>query len=59
MIDYVDAVYIASPNGLHHYDQAKYFLQLQKHVFVEKPICFKTEQALQLKQIANKNQVVC
>lgn len=54
MIDYVDAVYIASPNGLHYY-QATYFLQLQKHVFVEKPICFKTEQVIPLKTIANKN----
>ncbi|WP_237243731.1 Gfo/Idh/MocA family protein [Spiroplasma eriocheiris] len=32
MLDHIDAIYIASPNGL-HYQQAKYFLQQQKHVF--------------------------
>jgi predicted dehydrogenase len=39
LADNVDAVYIASPNGL-HFEQAMYFLSQQKHVFLEKTPCF-------------------
>ncbi|GAA6238559.1 MAG: hypothetical protein SPLM_06760 [Spiroplasma phoeniceum] len=37
--EFIDIIYIASPNGL-HYQQAKYFLQQQNHVLVEKPATF-------------------
>lgn len=57
MVDSIDAVYIASPNGL-HYDQAKYFLAQQKHVLVEKPISFTYEESLELAKIAKMNNVI-
>ncbi|WP_338982811.1 Gfo/Idh/MocA family oxidoreductase [Spiroplasma endosymbiont of Othius punctulatus] len=57
MVEIIDAVYIASPNGL-HYEQAKYFLTQQKHVLVEKPITFTYEQALELTKIAKLNNVI-
>ncbi|AHI53932.1 oxioreductase [Spiroplasma sabaudiense Ar-1343] len=56
IVDEVDAVYIASPNGL-HYEQAKYFLLQQKHVLIEKPITLDAHQALELGQIATMNNV--
>ncbi|WP_342256842.1 Gfo/Idh/MocA family protein [Spiroplasma endosymbiont of Poecilobothrus nobilitatus] len=54
MLDYIDIIYIASPNGL-HYQQAKYFLQQQKHVLVEKPATFFAHELIELKQIAEIN----
>ncbi|WP_342259250.1 Gfo/Idh/MocA family oxidoreductase [Spiroplasma endosymbiont of Dioctria linearis] len=56
MLDEVDAVYIASPNGL-HYEQAKYFLTQQKHVLLEKPLTLSFEQALEISEIAKRNNV--
>ncbi|QHX36640.1 Gfo/Idh/MocA family protein [Spiroplasma sp. BIUS-1] len=56
MLDEVDAVYIASPNGL-HYEQAKYFLAQQKHVLLEKPLTLSFNQALELIEIAKRNNV--
>ncbi|AXK51205.1 Gfo/Idh/MocA family protein [Spiroplasma alleghenense] len=57
LVDEIDAVYISSPNGL-HYEQAKYFLLQQKHVFVEKPITLKFEEAVELSEIASRNNVI-
>ncbi|WP_338971159.1 Gfo/Idh/MocA family oxidoreductase [Spiroplasma endosymbiont of Panorpa germanica] len=57
LVDEIDAVYIASPNGL-HYEQAKYFLLQQKHVFVEKPLTLSFNEAIELSQIASKNNVI-
>ncbi|MFU0252354.1 Gfo/Idh/MocA family protein [Spiroplasma sp. Moj] len=56
MLDYIDIIYIASPNGL-HYQQANYFLQQQKHVLVEKPATFFAHELIELKQIAEINNV--
>ncbi|WP_338984249.1 Gfo/Idh/MocA family oxidoreductase [Spiroplasma endosymbiont of Diplazon laetatorius] len=56
MLDEIDAVYIASPNGL-HYDQAKYFLTQQKHVLLEKPLTLSFNQAIELYEIAKRNNV--
>ncbi|WP_339020304.1 Gfo/Idh/MocA family oxidoreductase [Spiroplasma endosymbiont of Atherix ibis] len=56
MLDEIDAVYIASPNGL-HYEQAKYFLTQQKHVLLEKPLTLLFDQAVELFEIAKKNNV--
>jgi predicted dehydrogenase len=53
----IDAVYIASPNGL-HFEQAMYFLQQQKHVFLEKPLTLDHAQALKLHEVAMKNKVI-
>ncbi|ASP28165.1 oxioreductase [Spiroplasma corruscae] len=57
IIDESDAVYIASPNGL-HYEQAKYFLLQQKHVLLEKPLTLDYKQAVELSEIAIKNKVI-
>ncbi|AKX34050.1 oxioreductase [Spiroplasma litorale] len=57
LVDEVDAVYIASPNGM-HYEQAKYFLLQQKHVLLEKPLTLDYKQAIELSEIANKNKVI-
>jgi predicted dehydrogenase len=57
LADNVDAVYIASPNGL-HFEQAMYFLSQQKHVFLEKPLAFTFAQASQLREVAMKNKVI-
>ncbi|AKU79641.1 Gfo/Idh/MocA family protein [Spiroplasma turonicum] len=57
LIDEADAIYIASPNGL-HYEQAKYFLSQQKHVLLEKPLTLDFKQAEELFEIAIKNGVV-
>ncbi|WFG96014.1 Gfo/Idh/MocA family oxidoreductase [Spiroplasma citri] len=56
ILDYIDIIYIASPNGL-HYQQAKYFLQQQKHVLVEKPATFFAHELIELKQIAEINNL--
>ncbi|AUM62635.1 Gfo/Idh/MocA family protein [Spiroplasma monobiae] len=56
MLDEVDAIYIASPNGL-HYEQAKYFLTQQKHVLLEKPLTLSFNEALELFEIAKRNNV--
>ncbi|QEH61821.1 scyllo-inositol 2-dehydrogenase (NADP+) [Spiroplasma chinense] len=57
LVDEIDAVYIASPNGL-HYEQAKYFLQQQKHVLLEKPLTLEYQQACELFEIAAINNVI-
>ncbi|AGM25309.1 Gfo/Idh/MocA family protein [Spiroplasma chrysopicola] len=57
MLDYIDIIYIASPNGL-HYQQAKYFLQQQKHVLLEKPATFLQNEIIDLKNIALMNNVI-
>ncbi|QGS51911.1 Gfo/Idh/MocA family protein [Spiroplasma tabanidicola] len=56
LVDEVDAIYIASPNGL-HYEHAKYFLTQQKHVLLEKPLTLNYDQACELAQIAEMNNV--
>src|SRR5699024_6429658 len=53
----VDAVYIASPNGL-HFEQAMYFIGQQKHVLLEKPLTLKLEESLQLIEMAKRNRVI-
>ncbi|AOG60556.1 hypothetical protein SHELI_v1c06050 [Spiroplasma helicoides] len=57
LIDEVDAIYIASPNGL-HYQQAKYFLSQQKHVLLEKPLTLDYKEACELAEIAEINDVI-
>lgn len=57
MLPVIDAIYIASPNGL-HFDQAKFFLTNHKHVLLEKPLAFTVNQAEELTKIANQNEVI-
>lgn len=55
--DDVDAVYIASPNVLHH-QQARTLLNAGKHVLVEKSACTTADQWLDLLRLAEQRQVV-
>lgn len=57
MIKQIDAVYIASPNGL-HYQQSKLFLNNNIHVLVEKTITFTSEEVKELINLARSNQLI-
>lgn len=52
----IEAVYIASPNGL-HYEQTLYFLNRGIHVICEKPAATKPGQLAEMFQTADKNGV--
>ena len=54
--DEVDTVYIASPNAL-HYSQAKYFLENDKNVIIEKPIMSSAVNARELLELAKENNL--
>jgi hypothetical protein len=47
----LDAVVIATPTAT-HFDAAKYALEHDLHVFVEKPLCLKAEQSKTLSELA-------
>lgn len=53
----IDVIYIASPNTL-HYPQAKKALEAGKHVILEKPFVSSYEQAKELFDLAEKNNVM-
>ena len=55
--DSIDAVYIASPNSL-HYSQSKLFLQNGKHVICEKPVVTNSNEYTELKNLADKNNLI-
>jgi predicted dehydrogenase len=57
MLAEVDAVSIAASTKA-HYELAKYFLAHGKHVLIEKPITETVEQAKELVQLAEKNQLI-
>lgn len=57
MLKHVNAVYIASPNGL-HFEQTKFFLNNNVHVLVEKTITFTVPEAQQLIELARKNNLI-
>jgi UDP-2-acetamido-3-amino-2,3-dideoxy-glucuronate N-acetyltransferase len=54
---YSDAVCIATP-AEKHYDHAKHLLESNKHVFVEKPIALKVEEARELATLAESKNLV-
>ena len=54
--DEVNTVYIASPNAL-HFMQAKYFLENNKNVIVEKPLVSESVNAKELFKIAKENNL--
>ncbi len=56
LLNSVDAVSIAVPT-VNHYDIAKYSLEKRKHIFLEKPITATIEQAEELVNIANENNL--
>lgn len=53
----LDAVYIASPNAIHH-DQSILFLQNKKHVLCEKSFASNYKEALNMINTAKRNNVV-
>lgn len=53
--DGIQAVSIATPNNT-HYEIAKAALEHDLHVYCEKPLCFTTEQADELIQLAEEKQ---
>ena len=53
----VDAVFIASPAGL-HYEHVKRALQNGCHVFVEKPMALKVHQCVELAMLAEEKNLV-
>jgi len=50
--DDVEAVIVTTPSNT-HYDVVKYWLRKKKHVFCEKPLCFKSDQAWELIDLAD------
>lgn len=57
MLNDIDAIYIATPNGL-HYQQAKFFLENKIHVLLEKTLTITLDEGQELFDIANKNNVI-
>lgn len=55
--DGIQAVSIATPNNT-HFEISKAALEAGINVVCEKPLCFKTEEAIELKKIAEKNNKV-
>lgn len=53
----VTAVYVASPNAL-HFNQCKFLLQNGKHVICEKTITQTPQEFLELKEIADRNNLI-
>ncbi len=53
----VDTVYVAVPNSL-HFSIAKAALEAGKNVICEKPFVATTDEARELKEIADKNHVI-
>ena len=53
----VDAVYIATPHGMHHH-YAKRMLEMRKHVLCEKPMVMESDLAKELYDMAQKKNVV-
>ena len=53
----IDAVYIASPNVFHK-EQSRIFLENGVHVICEKPIVTKLADYVELKEIADKNNLI-
>lgn len=53
----VDCIIISTPT-IHHYEIAKFFLEKNIHVFIEKPITSTIDEASELVQLAKKNNLV-
>jgi scyllo-inositol 2-dehydrogenase (NADP+) len=53
----VDCVVIATPTST-HFEAAKYALERNLHVFVEKPLCLRSEQSRELAELAARRQRV-
>ena len=58
VIDNADAVIIASPTTIHHFEIAKKAVEKGKHVLVEKPMTETYAQALELEEIVKQKNVI-
>lgn len=56
MLNFIDAIYIASPN-CYHADQAIYFMDRGKHVLCEKALCSNLKEAKAMVAAAKRNNV--
>ncbi|RMW36274.1 MAG: gfo/Idh/MocA family oxidoreductase [Nitrosopumilus sp.] len=52
-----DGAFVVTPTSTHA-DIAKKLLEAKKHVFVEKPLTYKTEEGEELARLAEKNKVI-
>ena len=52
-----DGAFVVTPTSTHS-NIAKKLLELKKHVFVEKPLTYKTEEGEELLKLAEKNKVI-
>ena len=52
-----DGAFVVTPTSTHA-DIAKKLLEAKKHVFVEKPLTYKTEEGEELVRLAEKNKVI-
>lgn len=53
----IDAAFICTPTST-HYKIATKILELKKHVFIEKPMTYKSEEGTKLAHLAKKNGVI-
>lgn len=53
----IDAVFVCTPTST-HFDIATKLIQNKKNVFVEKPMTYKSEEGVQLLDLAKKNKVL-
>lgn len=53
----IEAIYIASPNSF-HYAQSKFFIEHKINVICEKPIVCSSDEYVELKSLADKNNVI-
>ncbi|MCY4215641.1 MAG: Gfo/Idh/MocA family oxidoreductase [Flavobacteriaceae bacterium] len=56
LMDTVDVVNIVTPT-LSHYEMAKIAINKNKHIFIEKPIAYSTNQANEIIELALKNNI--
>lgn len=55
-LEHIDAVHIVTPTHT-HYDIARYFLENNKHVFIEKPMTVYAHEAQELDQLAKERNL--
>ena len=53
----IDLVVLMTPSGMHYEHAKKIISKYKKNIIIEKPICLKTSQVIELYKLANKNKV--
>jgi len=54
--EHVDAVFVCTPTST-HYDIASSLIERKKHVFIEKPMTYRSDEGKKLAELAKKNNV--